>query len=281
MNRYGFADYEEKASGYSKARKAIAVDLVSALLGNQNVALTDQHILDAGCGPGTYSLPLAQVVHSITAFDKSEAMLESLRNVAKGKPNIMPTRGSLAEPLPFHDNVFDSVLITQVLHHLTATNNADHSLITNFFQECYRVLKPGGRIVIGHSTQPQLFESVWYFCLLPDRVRQQFAARHIDHSTLMDLLAESGFRVVGRVAVLGEVFQPEAYFCEEGPLSERWRDSNSIFETLSDKELRDVIRHCERLREKSKLKCFMQEHDQMRQKIGQGAFIWATRQDDK
>ena len=53
-------------------------------------------ILDAGSGPGTLSLPLAQKVQSVTALDYSQGMLEVLRQTAAKKKldNITTILGS-------------------------------------------------------------------------------------------------------------------------------------------------------------------------------------------
>ncbi|HCB51051.1 TPA: hypothetical protein DEP21_00420 [Patescibacteria group bacterium] len=55
----------------------------------------------------------------------------------------------LEENLPFEDNSFDLATSFFVLEHI---NNIDH-----LFSEVYRILKPGGRRIIGHFIQRREF----------------------------------------------------------------------------------------------------------------------------
>jgi len=48
-----------------------------------------------------------------------------------------------AQQLPFADGEFDAVLILHALHHLRDTEG-----VKSFLQECFRVLKPGGRLFV-------------------------------------------------------------------------------------------------------------------------------------
>ncbi len=63
--------------------------------------------------------------------------------------NIEKIICDLEENLPFEDNSFDLATSFFVLEHI---NNIDH-----LFSEVYRILKPGGRRIIGHFIQRREF----------------------------------------------------------------------------------------------------------------------------
>ncbi len=60
------------------------------MLGHQDALQPDAEVLDIGCGPGNYALPLARRVRKVIALDPSEAMLAILREraAAEGITNI-------------------------------------------------------------------------------------------------------------------------------------------------------------------------------------------------
>ena len=101
-------------------------------------------VLEIGAGTGFFIINLAQagLVHEPFATDISPGMVDvCLRNaVAVGITN-MKARAADAERLPFEDNYFDLVIGHAVVHHLPDVEAA--------FREAYRVLKPGGALVIA------------------------------------------------------------------------------------------------------------------------------------
>ncbi|MCF2141786.1 MAG: class I SAM-dependent methyltransferase [Candidatus Lokiarchaeota archaeon] len=93
-------------------RKKIHTDLLwreirRALNGNKNLS-----ILDAGAGPGRFSIPLAQEGHSVVHLDISGEMIEIAKNrlPKTEKCDITFVQQSICEPLPFPDQSFDLVL---------------------------------------------------------------------------------------------------------------------------------------------------------------------------
>ena len=89
----GPADWDKKASSFA-ARNSDS-PYVSLVLEHLPID-SSMSILDAGSGPGTLSLPLAQKVQSVTALDYSQGMLEVLRQTAAKKKldNITTILGS-------------------------------------------------------------------------------------------------------------------------------------------------------------------------------------------
>jgi ubiquinone/menaquinone biosynthesis C-methylase UbiE len=92
------------------------------------------YLLDAGGGTGRVSGPLKEFVRGVIVADFSMGML--LRACRKG---LWAAR-SLTESLPFPDDSFDRIIMVDSLHHV-----ADQ---VRTARELWRVLKPGGRLVI-------------------------------------------------------------------------------------------------------------------------------------
>jgi len=101
-------------------------------------------VLEIGTGTGFFIINLAQagLVNEPYATDISPKMVEvCLRNARNVGITNMKARAADAEALPFEDDFFDMVVGHAVLHHLPDVPAA--------FAEAYRVLKPGGALVIA------------------------------------------------------------------------------------------------------------------------------------
>lgn len=98
-------------------------------------------LLDCGCGPGTVTLGLAEVVTpgEVVGIDSGPSYVERARAVAaeRGLSNIRFEVGNIYE-LPFPDHAFEATFAHAVLNHLGDPSRA--------LGEMYRVLKPGGLI---------------------------------------------------------------------------------------------------------------------------------------
>jgi len=134
-------------------------------------------VLDVGCG----SSMIIQSLNNAIGMDISIAKLRFLRR--RGIPLL---RGS-AFALPFKSNTFDCVISSQVIEHIPP----DEVL----FRELYRVLKPGGTLVIGTPDYGtigwRIIEPIYGF-LVPGGYRDE----HITHYTrqsLTDILVRGGF----------------------------------------------------------------------------------------
>lgn len=101
-----------------------------------------ERILDIAAGTGTSSAALAKSGAHVVAVDFSEGMIAEGR---KRHPGIEFIEAN-AEKLPFGDNEFDAVTISFGLRNV---NNPQAAL-----SEMYRVLKPGGRLVVCEFSRP-------------------------------------------------------------------------------------------------------------------------------
>ena len=98
-------------------------------------------IADLGAGEGAFSLLLAQRAKRVIAVDTSAKMVEFGRQQAKrqGVKNVDYRLGDMEE-VPIEDNSVDLVFFSQSLHHALHPERA--------VAEAWRILKPGGRIVL-------------------------------------------------------------------------------------------------------------------------------------
>ena len=96
---------------------------------------------DLGAGEGTLSQLLARGALQVIAVDNSAKMVEFGSRLARehGLGNLEYRMGDL-EALPIDENSLDLAIFSQSLHH------AQHPL--QAVAEAYRVLKPGGRVVV-------------------------------------------------------------------------------------------------------------------------------------
>src|SRR4051794_22945162 len=77
----------------------------------------EQSLLDVGCGPGTITADLADLVRHVTAVEPVSTALDSARQHAHGRSNITFETADVHN-LPYDDNSFDVVHAHQVLQHV-------------------------------------------------------------------------------------------------------------------------------------------------------------------
>lgn len=98
-------------------------------------------VLDAGTGTGRYALKLAQGGAQVTAIDISPEMLAVAQEVSRNEGlKITYLFASLENRLPFNSAIFDLVVCTLTLTHISNMANA--------IQEFHRVLKKEGHLLI-------------------------------------------------------------------------------------------------------------------------------------
>ena len=117
-------------------------------------------IADLGAGEGAFSLLLAQRAQQVIAVDNSDKMVELGSALARkqGVPALEYRKGDL-EAVPIADGSVDLALFSQSLHHALHPQRA--------VAEAWRILKPGGRIVVLDLVQHrfaearELYADVW------------------------------------------------------------------------------------------------------------------------
>lgn len=104
-----------------------------------------ERVLDVGCGTAELTLLAKRAAGEtgrVYGIDASPEMIEVAREKAAREKLDLEFRLEPIEQLSFADNSFDVVLSSLMMHHLP------RDLQRAGLQEIYRVLKPGGRVVV-------------------------------------------------------------------------------------------------------------------------------------
>jgi ubiquinone/menaquinone biosynthesis C-methylase UbiE len=115
--------------------------------------LAGQRVLDMGCGTGRFTVPMAEHGAIVTGLDISSAMLGiAARKLAERQLQADLLEGDMSD-LPFPDNSFDVVTSMLALMHIPLDDRPA------VFAEVRRVLRPGGRMLLGvkNSLIEQMF----------------------------------------------------------------------------------------------------------------------------
>jgi SAM-dependent methyltransferase len=104
-----------------------------------------ERILEVGPGTGYYTLDVAEWVKpegTVEILDLQQEMLDHTMRAAaeRGLANITPTRAD-ATAMPYEDDSFDAAFLVTVLGEIPDQEAA--------LRELARVLRPGGRLVVG------------------------------------------------------------------------------------------------------------------------------------
>jgi ubiquinone/menaquinone biosynthesis C-methylase UbiE len=113
-------------------------------------------VLDFGCGTGNYANALQRLTQAqVYGVEPSDGMR---KKAAAKNPNIAFVNGD-HENIPFEDNFFDFVYMTDVIHHIPD--------IAAMFTEIGRVLKSGGSLCIVTESHEQIDNRFYVNTSLP------------------------------------------------------------------------------------------------------------------
>jgi tocopherol O-methyltransferase len=125
-----------------KNRRQAQIDLIEELLNWAGIERAE-NILDVGCGIGGSSLYLAAKFQA-QATGITLSPVQAARATERAKEAGLSGRSQFlvanAQAMPFDDNSFDLVWSLESGEHMPDK--------TKFMQECYRVLKPGGTLIM-------------------------------------------------------------------------------------------------------------------------------------
>jgi ubiquinone/menaquinone biosynthesis C-methylase UbiE len=146
------ASYDDAAAEFDRLTERFNGPLASRILDLAQPKATD-HVLDVGTGAGLVALRAGALAADgrVVGIDHSSGMLEqaSAKAGQSGLSDLVIFRRMDAEQLEFPDRSFDVVLSLYALFHFPDPLAA--------VREMHRVLRPGGRVVIGVGSGPSLF----------------------------------------------------------------------------------------------------------------------------
>lgn len=143
-------DFGKTAHDYAQYREGFPQSLITRLQ-MHSIGLKGQKIVDLGTGTGTLARHFAEVGAKVCGIDIAKELLEQAKAFDKrSKVNVDYLLGS-AEQLHFEDNSQDVITAGQCWHWFDAKQTT---------KECFRVLKPGGALVICHFDWIPLPENV-------------------------------------------------------------------------------------------------------------------------
>lgn len=179
------------ASHYDRVANLLALGQVKRLRTTtieQAELKPGENLLDVGCGTGGVTIPAKQKVGQhgkVMGIDPSPEMIKVARKKAEKAGLDIDFRVGVIESLPYHDASFDVVTSSLMMHHLPP------EVQKKGLAEIYRVLKPGGRLLIVDAMQPRAF--------LPKQLFAALAKRHgisFGIESLLGLIRSVGFSSV-------------------------------------------------------------------------------------
>ena len=181
-----------RTSQLGRITDALEQDLILELIGT----VDGKQVLDVGCGDGVLSFELARQGAKVTGLDADPTMIAAARKRGEADRASVRLVEGRAERLPFADASYDIVVAVTVLCFVPDAKAA--------VAEMARVLRPGGRLVVGELGRWSLWAGI-------RRLRGWFgsptwrAATFRSASELRALVGNSGLVVE---AVRGAIFYP-------------------------------------------------------------------------
>ncbi|XP_064619601.1 demethylmenaquinone methyltransferase-like [Lineus longissimus] len=276
-----YANYNVLSKAYDENRSAVASHLyIGGFLARLGIPLQDLHLLDAGCGTGNYAKAMLDAgVGKMTLLDANEGMLgkakEKLqRYITDGR--ILEVRQHALPTIPFPDESFDCMMINQVIHHLDQTK--EHPNIRKAMAEAFRVLKPGGVLIVNTSFPHQFAKGYWFYPLAP-RVVDIFDTVLPDPKEMIQILKDVQFSEPEIVVPLDTLFYSsmEHYLHEDGPLRPEMKKSDSFWDKVTPDEWKGIEARIKEMKENGTLKQYIFENDKQRLEVGQLSLVFAMK----
>lgn len=184
---YSSQNFQGVEGGYLNPYAAVSYDSITqyALPPNEtwirqslidSIKGTPRRILDLGCGTGSTTLMLKQAFSQaqVTGLDLSPYMLVMADQKAKTADLNIQWRHGNAEETGFPTASFDLVTASLLFHETPPT--AAKSIL----RECFRLLMPGGEVLILDGNQKTLRQADWLTEVFEEPYIKTYAAGSVD-----------------------------------------------------------------------------------------------------
>ncbi len=133
-------------------------------------------IIDLGCGTGTTTLMLKKAFPNaqVMGLDLSPYMLAMAHYKAKGAGLAIDWRHGIAEKTGLAASSMDVVTISLLFHEIPSV------IAKAILQECFRLLSPGGQILILDGNQKTLRRTEWLNSIFEEPYIQEYAQGNLD-----------------------------------------------------------------------------------------------------
>ena len=144
--------------------------VIKAITGNP------RKILDLGCGTGSTTLMVKRAFPNaeVIGLDLSPQMLVMSNYKAQQAGLDIQWVHGMAEATKYADGEFDVVTASLLLHETPS------SVSQAVLQEAYRLLKPGGKVIILDGHQKTLRNTTWLTDIFEEPYIQEYAAGSVD-----------------------------------------------------------------------------------------------------
>jgi len=153
------------------------------------------NLLDAGCGSGAVTWFLAREGFQVSGFDGSITAIKKSADRLKAEELSADLKVADAAALPFQNQVFDGIIDSAMIYANTTEG------IRTILSECYRVLKPGGKMfstglfkigMTGYGTGQKL-EEYTYRELTEGVLAHRGTVHFFDRTQIETFWSETGF----------------------------------------------------------------------------------------
>ena len=150
-----------------------------------------ENILDVGAGDGKFARAYPYIGVKITFFDKAGSDDDGFDYCVKNYngPGYSHIEGDCTDMSTIKDESYDMVMFTEVIEHLTEEQ------VNKTLAEIFRVLKPGGRIVLS-TPNIVMRKKVGKYLANP------FHIKEYTNAEITTLLLSYGFEIVKNVGIL-------------------------------------------------------------------------------